>query len=272
MATKKSGLEAIFGDDLKKAFDSIENFDAEERATDATIEVSKIKPNPYQPRTVFDEEKINELAQSIKQHGVFTPIIVKKDVSGYILVAGERRTRAAKVAGLKKIPAIIVEMSDIEMREVALLENIQREQLNAIEEAEALKELMDTLNLTQAKLAERVGKSRSYVANSLRLLDLPKKIRTYVLEGKISAGHAKAVAGLDDKELMVKLIERAIDEKLNVRKLEEIVKGYKLQGTRKTSKKKTKDDTYAYVEGLLRKRLGTKADLNRILELMGAID
>ncbi len=288
MAMKnKKGLQAVFGDDLKNAFDSIENFEKENADSAQEVGVNLLKPNPFQPRRVFDEEKLNELASSIKTHGIFTPIIVKKDGDEYIIVAGERRTKAAKIAGLESIPAIIVDFDDVAMREIALLENIQREQLNEIEIANSYKELMETLNLTQAKLATRLGKSRSSVANTLRLLELPEIIRNYVLDSSISAGHAKAVAGLKDEGLMIKLIDRTIEESLSVRKLESIIGGYKLKDSKGKQEKKEPSVNYAFAESLLRKKLRSKvgiknnkitinftttSDLNRVLEILGVIE
>ena len=156
-----------------------------------TVSLEEIRPNPYQPRKLFDEEKLQELAISIKEHGVFQPVILKKSIQGYEIVAGERRCRAAKIAGLVEIPAIIVDFTDQQMMEIALLENIQRENLNSIEEAKAYQMMMERLNLKQDELAKRIGKSRSYIANTLRLLQLPEMIQNYVLEGKITMGHAQ---------------------------------------------------------------------------------
>lgn len=284
---RTNGLEAIFGKDLKTAFNDIENFQETNKDKATEIRITDIRPNPYQPRKVFNEAKLEELSHSIKAHGVFTPILVKKDVAGYILIAGERRLKASKLAGLKDIPAIIVDFNEEQMEEVALIENIQREDLNAIEEAQAYEALMKSQKLTQAELAVKVGKSRSHVANITRLLDLPRKIQNYVLEGKISAGHAKAVAALDDKDLMVHIIERAIEEELNVRKVEAIVNGYSLSKHKKPSTKVAKDKDIADIESTLRRKLGTKveisssdikikytstSDLNRILELLGVIE
>lgn len=284
---RTNGLEAIFGKDLKNAFAEIENFQEENKDKAKEVRIADVKPNPYQPRKVFNEDKLAELAHSIKEHGVFTPILVKKDVKGYVLIAGERRLKASKLAGKKDIPAIVVDFNDKQMEEVALIENIQREDLNAIEEAQAYEAMMKSQKLTQNDLAQKIGKSRSHVANIVRLLDLPKKVQNYVLEGKVSAGHAKAVAALDDKDLMVQIIERAIKEELNVRKVEAIVAGYSLSKHKKPTIKMEKDKNFMYVEGLLRKRLGTKIevsqkeikikytsskDLNRILELLGVVE
>lgn len=235
---------------------------------------------------MFDEEKLEELAISIKEHGIFQPVILKSSIQGYEIVAGERRCRAAKKAGLSTVPAIIVDFTDDQMMEIALLENIQREDLNSIEEAKAYLSMMDKLGLTQEQLAKRIGKSRSYIANTLRLLQLPEMIQNYVLEGKMSMGHARCLITLP-KEKAEALAKRCIDEGLSVRDVENVVKGIELGNSRKERPKVTKSKELVYVEGLLRKKLRTKIkvdentltikytdtkDLNRILELMGVIE
>ena len=172
------GLSSIFGQDVSKVLDDIQNGDMEvERQEQSKIPVDEIRPNPYQPRKVFNDEALKELSSSIKQHGVFTPILVKKSIQGYDLIAGERRLRASKLAGLKDIPAIIVDFDDQEMMEIALLENIQREDLNVIEEAKAYEKLIQRLGYTQEQLAHRVGKSREHITNLLRLLKLPEDVQ-----------------------------------------------------------------------------------------------
>ena len=235
---------------------------------------------------MFDEEKLEELAISIKEHGIFQPVILKSSIQGYEIVAGERRCRAAKKAGLSTVPAIIVDFTDDQMMEIALLENIQREDLNSIEEAKAYLSMMDKLGLTQEQLAKRIGKSRSYIANTLRLLQLPEMIQNYVLEGKMSMGHARCLITLP-KEKAEALAKRCIDEGLSVRDVENVVKGIELGNSRKERPKVTKSKELIYVEGLLRKKFRTKIkvdentltikytnieDLNRILELMGVIE
>lgn len=293
MPKKKSGLgkglDAIFqngsaGTDLTSMIDAIEK-KAPEMAQNM-IAVDEIRPNPYQPRKHFDEEALNELAASIKEHGVFQPILLKKSIQGYDIVAGERRWRASKIAGLTEIPAIIVEFTDDQMMEIALLENIQREDLNAIEEAQAYKAMMEKLNLTQEELAKRVGKSRAHVANTLRLLNMPEQLQRYVLDGTLSMGHVRPLIGLKE-ETALKIAKRTIDEGLSVRQVENIVKGVKLSQARKNTPKKEKNEQYTYAEGLIRKKYGTRVkvedkaitikytdvkDLNRILELMGVIE
>ena len=194
------GLNAIFNDgnstsDLVSMIDAIEKNAPE--LTQTKILLKDIRTNPYQPRKYFDEEKLNELAQSIKEHGVFQPILLKKSIHGYDIVAGERRWRAAKIAGLEDIPSIIVDFTDDQMMEIALLENIQREDLNAIEEAQGYQAMMDKLHLTQEELAQRVGKSRTHVTNTLRLLNISKTLQKYILDGILSMGHIRPLIGLE---------------------------------------------------------------------------
>ena len=177
-----TGLEAIFGPDLTNIIDDIQNNSemADQYGRKVTLRIDEIRMNPYQPRHVFDETKLNELADSIREHGVFTPVLVRKSAAGYELIAGERRVKASKIAGKQEIPAIVVDFNDEQMMEISLLENIQREDLNAIEEANAYKQLMDNMGYTQEELSKKIGKSREYIANSLRLLKLPKFIQKLV--------------------------------------------------------------------------------------------
>jgi len=186
------------------------------------IKVEDIRSNPYQPRIHFDNEALKELADSIKQHGIVEPIIVKKSIKGYELVAGERRTKAAKMAGVEKVPAIVKEFTDEEMMEIALLENIQRVDLTPIEEAKAYKNFIDKMGLTQDELANRFGKSRSYITNMLGLLGLPKQVQKYVMDGNISMSHARVLSKIDDDELVISLADRVINEELSVREIEKL--------------------------------------------------
>ncbi len=186
------------------------------------IKVEDIRSNPYQPRIHFDNEALKELADSIKQHGIVEPIIVKKSIKGYELVAGERRTKAAKMAGVDKVPAIVKEFTDEEMMEIALLENIQRVDLTPIEEAKAYKNFIDKMGLTQDELANRFGKSRSYITNMLGLLGLPKQVQKYVMDGNISMSHARVLSKIDDDDLVVTLADRVINEELSVREIEKL--------------------------------------------------
>lgn len=289
--TKKlgKGLDAIFGEasqggDLQSVISAIEK--KAPQLSQVEVKLKDIRPNPYQPRKHFDEEKLNELAVSIKEHGIFQPIILKESVQGYEIVAGERRFRAAFIVGLEEVPAIIVDFSDQQMMEIALLENIQREDLNAIEEAQAYQSMMKKLKLTQEELSKRVGKSRAHIANTVRLLKMPKKLQDYVLEGTLTMGHIKPLITIDEKKAL-EVAQKAIDNELSVREVEDIVKGIKLQDARKAKPKEEKPKEYVYVEGLLRKKYRTKIkvddntitikysdtkDLNRILEIMGVIE
>ena len=288
MAEKKKklnkGLDAIFGGDITSLIDDIENNTPE--SSQEKILLDDIRPNPYQPRKVFNEESLNELASSIQEHGIFQPVILKKSIQGYEIVAGERRCRAAKMVGLTEVPAIIVDFTDQQMMEIALLENIQREDLNAIEEAQAYETMMEKLHLNQSELAKRIGKSRTYITNTLRLLTLPEKIQNYVLSGQLTMGHARALITLN-KDKAIEIAQRVIDENLTVRDVENIVKGLELQQARKNKPKVEKPKELTYVEGLLRKKYRTKIkvddksitikytnteDLNRLLELMVVIE
>lgn len=286
---KKSGLgkglnELFQGEDIQTMIDAIEKKPSQ--FAQVQIPIDQIRPNPYQPRKHFDEEKLNELAQSIKEHGIFQPIILKEAIQGYEIVAGERRYRAASIVGLTEVPAIIVEFTDQQMMEIALLENIQREDLNAIEEAQAYQNMMKKLKLTQEELAKRIGKSRAHVANTVRLLKMSQKLQDYVLEGTLTMGHIKPLITIDEKKAL-EVAKKAIEQQLSVREVEDIVKGIKLQEARKSKPKEVKPQEYVYVEGLLRKKYRTKIkvddhtitlkytdtkDLNRILELMGVIE
>lgn len=191
------------------------------------IAVNKIRPNPYQPRKHFDAESLAELSESIKTHGLLQPIVVKEDLDGYILIAGERRLRASKLAKNKTIKAIVVSVSDEQMREQALIENIQRDELNVIDLAQAYQELIDIHELTHEQLSQTVHKSRTQITNTLRLLQLSEKGRKALLGGKISAGHAKVILGLDASEQAM-MIDSIIGQKLSVRDVESMVKKIKL--------------------------------------------
>jgi len=199
------------------------------------IILSEIKPNPFQPRRNFDQEKIDELAQSIREHGVFQPIIVKKTMDGYLIVSGERRYRASKQVGLASIPAIVRQYEEIKIAEIALAENLQREDLSPIEEAEAYRVMMRNLNLTQAQLAERIGKSRSHVTNILGLLNLPEQVQSYILNNKINMGHARALSKLKDQDSIISIANKIMRQGLSVRQVEELTK--KEQKTNKIIRK-----------------------------------
>ena len=228
MANKDSsrlgrGLDSLFGQqNVTDILEDIEN--GKDQRSQLMIPVSEIRPNPYQPRKIFNKEALEELSLSIQQHGVFTPILVKKSISGYELITGERRWRASKMANLEEIPAIVVDFDDQQMMEVALLENVQREDLNVIEEAKAYEQLIQRLNYTQEQLAHRIGKSREHITNTLRLLRLPEEVQEKVTSKQLSMGHARALLGLKDEELMKKIAKQTIQQGLSVRKVEQLVK------------------------------------------------
>ncbi len=278
------GLSNIFGDDLDSVIENIQNGNVEGQQVE--IPVKEVKPNPYQPRKVFDKEKIQELAASIKEHGVFSPILVRKGVQGYELVAGERRLRACKIIELDKIPAIILDFSEEQMMEISILENIQREDLNAIEEAQSYQRLMERLDYTQEKLSQRVGKSREYVANILRLLKLPRSIQQLVSESQLSMGHVRPLITLDDEGMAYDIATKIIEEGLSVRQVEKLVKEAKLKQPLE-KEEKPRNRNLVYVEEIMQSKLQTKVkvenrsitisysdtkDLNRILELIGCIE
>lgn len=217
------GLEQLFSTEVLD-FDSFEDRIMEDAKESDIIEISvdEIRPNPFQPRKSFDQEALDELATSIKNYGVFQPIIVKKSIKGFDLVAGERRLRASKIAGLSTIPAIVKDFTDEEMREIALLENLQRENLSAVELAWAYKGIIDSLHITQDELASRLGKSRSHVTNTLGLLRLPDDVQDMVVNNKISMGHARVLSKLEDTNKIEELANKVVKENINVRDLEEL--------------------------------------------------
>lgn len=249
------------------------------------VKVDELRSNPYQPRKVFDEEALKELSNSIKEHGVFQPIIIKKSIKGYEIIAGERRVKATKMAGLDEIPAIIRDFTDTEMMEIALLENLQRENLNAIEEATAYRKLLETLNLTQEELAKRLGKSRSHITNMLGLLNLPEEVQKSLGNKEISMGHARIISKLENKEQQISLAKKVSDDELSVRQLEELTKSNERFIRTHEIKKNSRNHSseYEYIQEELCEKLGTKVkitsnkieisfvngnDLNRLLEIM----
>lgn len=246
------GLGALLGED---ADISLELESGTPPQADTMVEVSRLAPGKYQPRTEFDEEALNSLAASIRDKGVLQPLLVRRLGDKYEIIAGERRWRAAKLAGLDKIPVIEKEFTDQEVLEVALVENLLRENLSAIEEAEGLQRLIEEFSHTQEALSQIVGKSRSHIANILRLLSLPERVKTMIKEGKLSAGHARALVGLDNAEALAKQI---IEKGLSVRQVEDLVA--KLKEGRKPETKKTaaKDEDLAEIEKDLIKKLGLR--------------
>ena len=277
------GLEQLFDSEVLD-FNSFESNILESASVEdiQQINLSEIRSNPYQPRKTFNQEALQELAESIKAYGVFQPIIVKKSIKGYDLVAGERRVKASKLAGMETIPAIVKDFSDEMMREIALLENLQRENLTSIELAWAYKGIIDTLHITQDELAEKIGKSRSSVTNTLGLLRLPNSVQNMILDGKISMGHARELSKLDDNEKIVEFAKNIVNENLSVRDIEKISKGNEVK-KKNPINRVNKENEYGYIERELREVLGTKvkianrkieisfdnaSDLDRILELM----
>lgn len=234
------GLSSIFGGDITRMLDDIQNGESSsDHYTQMQIPVDQIRPNPYQPRKIFDEAALQELAASIEEHGVFTPILVKKSIHGYELIAGERRLRASKLAHKTEIPAIVVDFDDTQMMEISLLENIQRENLNVIEEARAYDQLIKKLHYTQEQLAARVGKSREHIANLMRLLRLPDEVSQMVIDKKLSMGHVRALLALKDDSSMKKLAIQAYEQGWSVRTMEQKVK--ELQESRKKAEKSAKE-------------------------------
>lgn len=281
------GLNSIFGQDVEQYLDDIQNNAAEALGRrEVELPIEEIRPNPYQPRKEFDKKSLEELSESIKTHGIFTPLLVRKSVSGYDLITGERRLRAAKMAGLKTVPAIQVEFTEEQMMEIAILENVQREDLNPIEEAAAYESLIQKLGYTQEKLAERVGKSREYCANIMRLLKLPEDVQSMVVNKQLTMSHVRPLLSLNDEEEIYEAAEKIKKNKMSVREVEAYVRDVN-GGGQKKPKKKEKDPMIRDLEIQLSEKLGTQVvfskksftisyhdtdDLNRILELIGCLD
>ena len=287
METKKRAL----GKGLEQLFD-LENLNVgnvtefEKQIYDDTkveeiieLDVNEIRPNPYQPRQTFDQKALNELAQSIKENGVFQPIIVKKSIKGYEVIAGERRLRASKLAGKTTIPSIIRQLTDEKMAEIALLENLQRENLNVLEEAKAYKKLIEELNLTQEQLSKKVSKSRSHITNIIGILRLPKEVQDLIAANKLTMSHARILSKLSDEQEIIKMANEIIENQVPVRDVEKASENI----PKKKVQRRTKPSEYKYVEDILRDKLDTKvkikdkklvisfvnnADLNRILEIL----
>lgn len=273
------------GKGINALFPSIE---ASKEEAVQEINIKDVRPNPYQPRKVFDKDAIQELKESILQHGILQPIIVRKSIKGYEIVVGERRYRAAKEAKLTKVPVVVRELTEQQMMELALLENLQREDLTPIEEAAAYQSLMSKLDLTQEQLASRLGKSRPHIANHVRLLSLPGYVQELMNEGKLSMGHGRALLGLKRKEMLKAVIEKVVKDHLNVRQLEQLIHQVNENVSRETKKDPVEKDIFLKdQESYLRERFGTSVfikksknkgkieieffsddDLNRLLELL----
>jgi ParB family transcriptional regulator, chromosome partitioning protein len=274
------GLANIYGDEL---YDVIEEL--EQSGPSNTIAIDKIRPNPYQPRKTFDETGLQELAKSIEIHGIFTPLLVRNSLNGYELIAGERRLRAAKIAGLTSVPAIVVEFNDQQMMEICLLENIQRENLNVIEEAQAYQKMIEQLNYTQELLAQRMNKSRTHITNLLRLLRLPSSVQNLVTEGKLSMGQVRPLITLEEEYLIKDVANQIMKEDLSARQVEKLLQELKKDPQPKHNP--TSNHDYDSVKKLLQNKLQTEVkvdhkqivirydgddDLNRILELINCLE
>jgi ParB family chromosome partitioning protein len=263
--------------------------EASKEETVQEIKLKELRPNPYQPRKTFQQESIDELRDSIIEHGILQPIVVRKSIKGYEIVVGERRFRAAKEAKLETIPAVVRELTEQQMMELAVLENLQREDLNPIEEGQAYQTLIEKLKLTQEEVAKRLGKSRPHITNHIRLLSLPPKIQEFISKGSISMGHGRALLGLRQKAKLPVLVEKVINEGLNVRQLERLIQQLNENVSRETKKPEKKKDVFLQQrEHSLRERFGTtvnivqnknkgkieieffsQEDLERILEMLG---
>jgi ParB family chromosome partitioning protein len=250
------GLNAIIGADIVS--------EVIDRPRAIEISVDRLSPNPFQPRRSFTEEGLEQLAESIRHHGILQPIVVRPSGDGYQLIAGERRWRAAQIAGLQRIPAVVRELDDPSMVQVALIENLQREDLNPIEEASAYRRLMDEFNMTQEQLSSTIGRSRPAIANAVRLLNLPTEIQRAVEERKLSEGHARCLLAISDQEDQLKVAAQIIANGLNVRQAEELVRGTTRDVSRETIRKRTSEDDPDAVRLTQRlgERLGTRVKLS----------
>ena len=244
----------------------------EEKGPETMVKITKVEPNREQPRKYFDEDALQELADSIKQFGLLQPILVQDRQTYYEIIAGERRWRAAKLAGLKEVPVIIRNYTEQEIVEIALIENIQREDLNPIEEAQAYKKLLTEFNLKQDEVAERVSKSRAAVTNSIRLLKLSDKVQQMVIDDLISTGHARALLAVDDADEQYNLAQRIFDEKLSVREVEKLVKNLHKAPKVKKATDETLEAIYQDIEEKLKQKLGTKVGISAKGEGAGKIE
>lgn len=247
------GLGALIPDEVEKNKDDKK----------LLISLNKIKNNSDQPRKAFDNEKIAELAESIKHHGIIQPLIVRESGENYIIVAGERRWRAAKMAGLKEVPAIIMELTNEDVLEISLIENIQRQDLNPIEEAFAYKKLLSEFNITQVELSRRIGKSRTAITNTVRLINLDERVQSYLIDGIISEGHGRTLLSISDSEIQYELAQKVIDDKLSVRELERLIKRLSVENTRDNKEKQNKlNPYYNDIKEKLQDHFGTKVSLS----------
>ncbi len=243
-----------------------------EKPVEQKVKISKIGPREDQPRKQFDEDSLTELAESIKQFGIIQPLVVQEKNGFYEIIAGERRWRAAKMAGLKEVPVIVKEYSDLEIMEISLIENIQRENLNPIEEALAYKRLLNEFHLKQDEVAERVSKSRAAVTNSMRLLKLDERVQQMLIDDMLSTGHARALLAIEDPEQQVQIATKVFDEKLSVREVEKLVK--KLQETKPEKTKEEPTDSFIYqdLEEKMKTAMGTKVSIKQKAKGKGKIE
>lgn len=283
------GLDRMIPDIVGEAKDKKQKADVKDNPAETSVAITKVEPNRKQPRKFFNEDALQELADSIKQFGLLQPILVQDRNDHYEIIAGERRWRAARLAGLKEVPVIIKNYTDQEIVEIALIENIQREDLNPIEEAQAYKRLLEEFNLKQDEVAERVSKSRAAVTNSIRLLKLSDKVQQMVIDDMISTGHARALLAVEDEEEQYALAQKIFDEKLSVREIEKLVKNLHKPAKAKKLDDKALQAIYLDIEDRLKQRLSTKVavtskgegagkieiefysheDLDRILDMIG---
>ncbi len=280
MATKKSGLgkglDSLIADKVGKNTTVKAKTEEKEETDGVMLNINKVEPNRDQPRKNFDEDALLELAESIKQFGILQPLLVQKKDDYYQIVAGERRWRAAKMAGMKEVPVIIKQLSDQEIMEISLIENIQRENLNPIEEALAYKRLLNEFNLKQDEVAERVSKSRTAVTNSMRLLKLNEKVQQMVIDEMLTTGHARALLGIDDQEKQFLVAQKIFDEKLSVRDTEKLVKKLQKEKKEKKDGSDQKDEKleaiYRDLEEQIKQIFGTKVYIKQKNEKEGKVE
>lgn len=274
MAVKRGGLgkglDSLIPDTIKTSVP--EKTKIVEKPVELKVKISKVGPNKDQPRKQFDEDALMELADSIKQFGIIQPLIVQEKNGFYEIIAGERRWRAAKLAGLKEVPVIVKDYSDLEVVEISLIENIQRENLNPIEEALAYKRLLNEFNLKQDEVAERVSKSRTAVTNSMRLLKLDERVQQMVIDDMLSTGHARALLGIEDPELQAATAAKVFDEKLSVREVEKLVKQIQNGKPEKKKEEKVHDFIYTDLEEKMKAAVGTKVSIHQNAKGKGKIE
>lgn len=263
------GLSVLIPEDDEKSEVIVKEVVVKEPA-EIKVRISQIEPNKEQPRKMFDEDALIELSESIKQYGVLQPLLVQKKDDYYEIIAGERRWRAAKLAGIKEIPVVIKDYSDQEIMEIALIENIQREDLNPIEEAQAYQRLIKDYKLKQDEVAEKVSKSRATITNSLRLLKLDKRVQEMVMEGKLSNGHARTIISIEDKEKQFMIAQKIFDENLSVREVEKLMR--ELEKPSKVLKKPENDFVYRDFEEKMSKLLATHVTIKNRNNNKGKIE